>query len=151
MRLWFLPPGEVGLLLGMLVPSLGLLALGEVAASLIVHTRVAGLLPFGEVAAMLLLERLALFLLAFREATGVLGPFLALILIVRMIGIVIMAVIGGMDVRWIVVGMLAHVLWVSQRIVWLHCGTVVKPSTGIGLSAPPASAARDEPRPGRRA
>ncbi len=106
-----LAPGKVGVILGVLVPGFGFLALCEVTAPLIVDTGMAGLLTLGEVAAMVLLGGVPRLFLALGE-----GGVLVMVAVVSMSMIVVvrMVVVVRVVVTAIVVGMIAHAR-VSQR------------------------------------
>ena len=110
-RIVVLAPCEVGILVGVVMPGLGLLPLGEVSTAWLMHARVTGLLALREVAAMLLLGRLGGLLLARGEAAMV----VVVAGMIVMIAVPVVAVLVVVTV--IVVGMLAHVPWVSQRFL----------------------------------
>jgi hypothetical protein len=109
-RIVVLAPREVGMLVGVVVPWLALLSLGEVTTPRLMDARVTSLLALREVAAMLLLGRLGRLLLARGEATVV-----VVVGVIVMIAVLVVAVL--MVMTMIVVGMLAHVPWVSQRFL----------------------------------
>jgi hypothetical protein len=98
------------MLVGVVVPWLALLSLGEVTTPRLMDARVTSLLALREVAAMLLLGRLGRLLLARGEATVV-----VVVGVIVMIAVLVVAVL--MVMTMIVVGMLAHVPWVSQRFL----------------------------------
>ena len=109
-RIVVLAPREVGLLVGVLVPALALLPLGEVSTARLVDARVTRLLALGEVATVLLLRRVGRLLLARREATVLV--VVGVIVVIAVVVVTVLVVVTG-----IVVGMLAHVPWVSQRFL----------------------------------
>ena len=87
-----------------------LLPFGKVAAR-IVDVQMTSLLALGEVAAMLLLGRLGCLLLARGEATVVV-VVVGVFVVIAVLVIAVLVVVTG-----IVVGMLAHVPWVSKRFL----------------------------------
>jgi len=130
-----LAPRKVGVLIGMLVPGVTLLALGEVAAPRIMDARMTGLLALGEVTAVVLLEGVARFFLTGGEAVVLVVvvmlvmlamlAMLAVVVVVVVVVMLAMLVVVTVIMTVLVVGMFAHAR-VSQRLVSVHCGPPVK-------------------------
>ena len=121
-----LAPREVGVILGVLVPGVGFLALREVTAPLIVDARMTGLLTLGEVAAMVFLGGVPRLFLALGEG-GVL-------VVVAVIGVLLIMAVRVV-VTVIVVGMIAHARVLPAINCLRHCGPPVKRSAAVQRAA----------------